>query len=301
MILRNPNLKKEIRDELEYLNSKYFEFDIPVPFKEGLILYPIETRYYDEFVRVSSCFTMDKNETAEGLMTTHLGYLINKMEDKETGQFYTRFLARALELIFHVKGGILCECGHFLSYEEFLKIVQAGKAECPECHSTNLTETIRYINEQDTKKKKLIVNGIEINSKDFDRLRQIVIYQNFPDYQDDSWVDPEVRADQKLKQEILAKQGSGGSATLEQKIVAVSSQSSYKFNEIYDMPMRKFIILLQMIDNVITYQCDRTGLMSGMVTMKKPLEHLLYKPQKSMYGTATTAEAYKGEIAKANG
>lgn len=87
---------------------------------------------------------------------------------------------------------------------------------------------------------------------------------------------------------------------MERKVVAISSQTNYKMEEIYQMPMRKFIMLLGLVDDVITYQADRTGMMSGMVTFKKPLEHWLYKPQKSMYGEAVTQDGYVGEISKAN-
>ena len=60
-------------------------------------------------------------------------------------------------------------------------------------------------------------------------------------------------------------------------------------------------MLLASIDDAMTYECDRIGLMSGLVTSKTPLEHWIYKKDKSLYDTAVDAEVYKGQIEKANG
>lgn len=303
MILRNPNLKKEIADELQHLDAVYFQFDKAITFKNTLTLFPIKVQDYEEFLRVSSCFTLNKNETTEGLMQTDLDFLIQKIEDPITGHFWKINFNRALELIFKISEGIRCkDCGHIISLSSFGKLIQKGAEaiNCPKCGKRNLEEVIRYIQNPKTKKWEIRINDEVLTFRDFERLRQIAIYQNFPDYQDDSWVDPEVREDQRLKNEILAKQGAGGSATLEEKIVAVASQTSYKIDEIYDMPMRKFLLLLSTIDRVIAYTADRIGLMTGLVSTKKPLEHWLYHNKKSMYGEAVTQEAYTQQIAKAN-
>lgn len=304
MQLRNPNLNKEIESELLWLDERYFQFDKPVPFQEGLTLYPILVSDYLEFTTVSSCLTLNKNESPEGLTQSHLGYLVSKMEDKETGGLWSHYFYRLLELVFHIKHGVKClDCGEVMDYKEFWALVSQGEEnlKCSHCQSQNFEETLRCRENPQTHKKELIVNGVAIDSKGYNRLRQIILYQNFPDYQDDSWVDPDVKRDQQRKQEILSKSGEAGSATLERKIVAIASQTSYKLDEILNLPMRKFIIMLQMVDDVIRYQCDRTGMMSGMVTFKQPLEHWLYKNKKSMYGTAVTADSYIQQISKANG
>jgi hypothetical protein len=131
-------------------------------------------------------------------------------------------------------------------------------------------------------KRILVVDGHEINGEDFMRLRKIVLYQNLPDFKDDSWVDRAVREDQKAKQELLSKDM--GSASIEKKIVCVSAVSNYKIDELYDLPIRKFLMLLTSIDDVITYATNRIGSMNGFVKMKNPPEHWIYKKEKGMYG-----------------
>ena len=74
-----------------------------------------------------------------------------------------------------------------------------------------------------------------------------------------------------------------------------------KIEEIYNMTIRKFLMLLSAIDDAMNYECTRIGLMTGMVSMKEPVEHWLYKSEKSMYGSAVTSDDYQSKIKSANG
>lgn len=305
MKIFNPTLKKDLVEELQYCESRYFTFDKPVPFKAGLTLYPVSIQNYEEFMIASSCLLLNKNETTEGLMMSHLDYLVSKMEDEKTGRIMSSYFSKLCEIVFHIQNGMRCkDCGQVISFKEFMDILQKEKenACCPHCGKRNMEEVILYKVNPKTKKKTWVIMGVEINSKDFDRFRQIVMYQNLPDYKDDSWVLAELREDQRLKSELLMKKNGGAvSATLEKKMVCVSAKSCYKIEEIYNMSMRKFIVLLASIDDAMTYECDRIGLMSGLVTSKTPLEHWIYKKDKSLYDAAVDAESYKGQIEKANG
>ena len=304
MKIYNPSLKKEIVEELQYCESRYFTFDKPVPFKTGLTLYPVNLENYEHFLACSSCLLLNKNDSNDGLFMSHLEYLIKKMEDEETGRLMSQYFSRLMEMVFHVENGMRCiDCGKIISFMDFMKIIQEEKenASCPHCGGKNVEEVIRYITNPKTKKKELVIMGVNINSKEFDRLRQIIMYQNLPDYKDDSWVNAELREDQRLKNELLAKNNGGPvSATLEKKMVCVAAKSSYKLEDIYKMPMRKFIMLLSSIDDAMTYECDRIGLMSGLVSSKKPLEHWIYKHESGLYGEMTSKEAFTQQISNAN-
>jgi hypothetical protein len=126
------------------------------------------------------------------------------------------------------------------------------------------------------------------------RLRKIVLYQNLPDFKDDSWVHKEVRDDQKAKQELLSKDA--GTASVEKKMVAIATVTNYKVEELYDMPIRKFLMLLTSIDDVITYATNRIGSMNGFIKMKNPIEHWIYKKDKGIYGEAVDAQTFKKTI-----
>lgn len=301
----NKTLKKEIIDELQYLEDRYFTFDKPIPFITGLTLYPVSIENYNEFLVCSSCLTLNKNETAEGIVMSNLDFLIKKMEDEQVGQLYSRYFSRLMEIVFHIQNGVRCnKCNKIISFADFFKMLQEDKEhiKCPGCGSTDLEEVIRYNINPKTKKKELVIMGVHIDSKNFDRLRQIVMYQNLPDYKDDSWVNSEIREDQRLRNELITKNNGGPVfASLEKKIVCVSAKSSYKIEELFNMSIRKFIMLLTAIDDAMTYECDRLGRMSGLVSSPKPLEHWIYKHEASLYETAVDANEYTSKISAANG
>ena len=51
------------------------------------------------------------------------------------------------------------------------------------------------------------------------------------------------------------------------------------------MTIRKFLMLLSAIDDAMNYECTRIGLMTGMVSMKEPVEHWIYKKESDdLYG-----------------
>ena len=237
MKIYNPNLPQSLVDELNRLNATYFQFDEPIPFKDGLILYPINVRYHDEFLAASECLTLNKDDVEGNEEKTNLEYLLLKMsgkaekqdEDgppkgalekaaeekkaKEEQARISQYFIRICELVFHVKYGIRCaKCGKVYDYQEFL--IKALDKEHPfhcECYKGEEGEeedfdiNIKYRMNPETKKYEILINGITITSEDFDRLRQIVMYQNLPDFKDDTWVDPDMRADQAEKQRLLAK------------------------------------------------------------------------------------------------
>ena len=300
-----PQKDRKILEEIRYMENKYFTFDDPVPFC-GLKIYPVSVREYNTFLMLSDCFLLNKNDDPAGISKSHLDYLLGKLSDEEEGQLWSFKFSKLLEMIFKLEDGLRCtSCGRFISYSDFLKKINQGmdaaEAISCECGKGHYQYIIRYTQDEKTKKRKLVIDGHDITANDFNLLRRIPLYQNMPDYKDDSWVHPEMRAEQAQRQEILSRKEGGVHASLERKIVCVSAKSNYKISEIYNMPMRKFIMLLEVIDDAITYETSRIGLMSGMVSMKGGLEHWVYKKEKSMYGTSTGMEEYIGKINSANG
>ena len=55
------------------------------------------------------------------------------------------------------------------------------------------------------KRYNLIIDGVELDNEKFNRLRKIIMYQNLPDFKDDSWVDKAIRKDQEERQKLMSK------------------------------------------------------------------------------------------------
>lgn len=79
----------------------------------------------------------------------------------------------------------------------------------------------------------------------------------------------------------------------------MSLNSNYKYEEIFDMTLRKFTIALAMVDDIINYKIMKQASMSGLVSLPKgfKLEHWLYKENKDMYGDAyKDMDALKNDV-----
>lgn len=199
--LKYKGLKPEIASEIQGYETAYFREDKPVPFANGLLLYPATMRDYETFSMCTSVLTLNKNEFKEGVRMTNLEFLLYKIQTQnEEGQLLSYKLQRLLEIVFHIHNGIKCtSCGHIIDYKgvELMQYIQKlqearekgevpEKLSCPKCGGSDLIDMIKFGREPDKNKPVLFVNGQMIRSKDFDRLRQIILFQNFSDYRDDS-------------------------------------------------------------------------------------------------------------------
>lgn len=299
-------LDEKLVNFLRKCEFDYFREDLPVPFC-GLLLYPVQVRNYEEFANCCSCLTLDKNKDPKGIANTHLGYLIGKTQIKEDdeGRQWSYRIQRLFELVFHIDNGLKCKkCGKVMRYndKQFIEFVNtindmashpekyegeqpAPELSCPCCGEKEFIEMIKISRNEKTKKYSLFVDGHEITSKDFANLRQIILYQNYPDYADESWIDPAVKRDHDEKMR-LERMRNDLHATIEKKVVCLSISTHYDFKEIYDMSIRKFTMALTAVDDLINYKIMKQATMSGFVSLPKgkTVEHWIYKPDKDLYG-----------------
>ena len=312
--LKYKGLKPEIAKEIEGYENLYFREDKPVPFVGDLMLYPATMRDYEVFSMCTTCLTLNKNEVKEGLRMSNLEYLIFKMQEQtDEGKMMSYKFQKLIEIVFRVQNGIKCtKCNNVLGYfsEELMKYAQEvdtahrtgqpiSKLTCQKCGGTDWIDMIKFGLDPDTKKPILLINGQKITPKDFDRFRQIILFQNFPDYRDDSWVDPAIKKDYQEKLKVQAARSGGATASVEEKVVALSMSTNYKFDELFDMTIRKFTMMLRMVNDKIDYTIMKTGLTSGFSSLPKgqTLEHWLYKKEKDMYGDSyRDAESLHNEV-----
>lgn len=301
MQLFNKNLSPKIIQELIYLDEKFFTFDKPIPFLDNLFLYPVMVEDYAEFLNCSQCCTLNKNDTNEGITMKHLDFLLWKIENEPDGDFLLKKLFHLFEMVFHKSNGLTCQdCGEeisFMSIREFMDNQNNLSAFCcPKCQGKNFSESIKFIVNPKTNHKEISVFGNILNAQNFDRFRQIVMYQNLPNYKDDSWVNLEIRQDQSERIR-LATGNKNLSASLEKKLVCVMASTHYKLEDILQLSLRKFLMLLDTVDDLVNYATERVGRMAGLNKFKGDLEHWIYKPSNSnLYKGAVTLDSLKNKI-----
>lgn len=315
-------LPQDIASMLKTYEHQYFREDKPVPFC-GLFIYPVQIRYFELFSNCLSCLTINKNDDVAGIKMSHLDYLISRTQlPGNEGTEWSYKIQKLFELIFHIDNGLKCKkCGHVIKYDskqftDFMQATQdyvqktvtreqagensAGgdnepvlyeppKLVCPQegCECAEFLEMIKILRDPKTGRAILEIDGQKIDKNDFNKLRQIVPYQNFVDYADDSWVDPEVKKDHDEKIR-LEQQRNDTHATIERKVVCLSIATHYTFEQCYDMSIRKFTMALGIVDDLINYKIMRQAVSSGFVSLPKgkTIEHWVYKPNKDMYGDA---------------
>lgn len=298
-----PEAEKKILEEVDYFRDKYFTYDLPVQVGK-LTLYPVSIKDYNEFLSSSACLTLNKNDDVAGIRMTNIDYLLSKMQDEKEGPMWSLRFTKIIELCFHIKSGLKCpKCGKFMSFEEFyIKYEDKGiidKNSILNCEcGGKYQETIKF-KENEKGKKIFVFDGVEIDNQTFNKLRKYIMYQNLPDYKDDSWVDKAIRDDQAARNELKSR--GSGTASLERKIIGVCVNTHWKIEEVMNMTIRKFLMVLGMVDDIMNYTITRTGLMSGFASLPKgeTVEHWLYKKDEGLYGKAMDMDAYTSQIKNA--
>lgn len=338
---------------MKFYEQKYFTHDEPVPFKKHLKIYPALVRNYYEFYFNVLCFKMNKNDDPEGVSKSHLGYLIHKIKDEETGKQIYNQLVSLLEMTFGIKNGLKCpKCGDLITFDEINKEIESIRlldddqfkevllrqyledvSFCTKCYEeTNdnnnnnndddsnddfvdllnvekIKQMFPNANEKkekyelrhqvidyskDEKDLKLIVDGVEIDSMDYDLLRSIVLYYNIPDY-DDEYINPELKAE--LEEVARLKNPNNVQPSLEKQESCIVSTGVYTYETIKDITIRKMVILLRTIDARLHYFAYRQGELSGMVKFKGELTHWIYgNDNKDKFGDIMTMDALKDKL-----
>ena len=184
-----PESEKKILEEVEYLRDKYFTYDEPVPFC-GLYLYPVSVRNYNEFMTSNACLLLNKNDDPMGIKFTHLDYLLSKISDEKEGVLWSMRFSKIIELCFHILPGMKCsKCGKYIPYDQFfteerVKLYQEGTDEdrkkffdC-DCGEGKMVASLDQKKDEKSNKTVLLIDGHEIDSNNFNKLRKFILYQN---------------------------------------------------------------------------------------------------------------------------
>jgi hypothetical protein len=296
-----------LQDKIKYYEQTFFTYDKPIPFKDNqLLIYPVKITNYYDFYFLISCFTVDKNEdtTGIGIGMSNLDYAFHLMEDETSGKLFTNQFMSLLELIFQIKNGLKCSCSDEVTpYSEIYDQMSLFKTEediqnyieniklCAHCSQIK-KDVIRF-KELPNGKKNLMINEIEINKQDYDELRKIVCYYNIPDY-DDEYIDP------KLKEELeeVAKLQNPNSVqpSLEKQKTCVVTGAPYKYEELDNMTIRRFVLLLRTIDQKLHYFAYRQAEVSGMVSFKNELSHWIYSKKDSKFKDIMSLSSLKEKL-----
>lgn len=313
--------REELLDLMKYYEQAFFTHDLPIYFKQDLIIYPILVKDYYKFYSCISCFKINKNEDMVGIGKSDLGYIIYLCKDEEKGpQIFSQFI-QLIEMIFHIENGFYCPvCKNIIPFSEVSQNIKKyqnipdSESEykkelinkylksvyiCDECtknegHDIHRIESIKF--DKDEKNKDILkINDVPINSSEYDILRNIVLYYNIPDY-DDEYIDPELKKD--LEEVARLKNPNNVQPSLEkQESCIISACSAYTYETIKEISIRKLVILLRTIDAQLHYFAYRQAEASGFVTFKNELTHWIYGvDKKDKFADVMTMDALRDKL-----
>lgn len=215
-----------------------FTNDDPVDFN-GLLIYPVRVRDYFKFMMYSTILNIDKNSIPDPqiISMSYLEFLIHIITSKDESSQ-----------------------GYAYAFYELFKLC------------TRKEDLDIYYGKDENGKFFIKINDIKINKQDFNLLKDIIIHQNIPNYSYED-INPELRKELEEKQRIESK--GRKTVSIEKQISAIVISSSLTFEDVLNMTIRKFYIILEMIDKKLHYEIYKSASMSGMVEFKTEIEHYL--------------------------
>lgn len=222
---------------MKSIRDVFYTFDEPVIYKK-LRLYPITMKHYYVFNGLASCLLLEKNSIQDN----------PELAIKAIGMSY-------LEYLFYVNND-----KNKLTYLlDGLLRLSLGKPDDENFTIGRATDT--------SGKPLLIIEDEEYNSDDFDELREIIAEQNMLDLPNEK-IQKNVRDALEEAQRFKQKLNKSSVASLEEQLVAFSLYSGIPFREIYEMPIRKFVIGIRRSNHMIMSNIYLNASMSGFVKFK---------------------------------
>lgn len=241
--------------DIDYLTTAYFTFDLPVQYKtpQGKIsIYPVKLKQSGIFLTSCGILTIDKNTIPNPkiIQMSYLQFLYEMMSNgsDQTAKLYKQQLLNILMLCLH------CEAP---------KIMIDGNNK-PHIVDKNI--------------------DLDINAKQFDEIKKIILYQNIAHY-DDSYVNPDLK--KAMEEQNQLQNRSLVTPSLERKMAIITAHCGLPKREQEEMTYRSFSLLFEEVCGEVDFTTIRPIALLGKEG--RTMEHWIYKKKKSKYEKYTTS------------
>jgi hypothetical protein len=254
----------------EYVEA-YSVFGAPIIYK-SIKIYPVLAKDYYTFMGISDILKIEKNKTAdiEIIQMSYLYYILQLM--LYDIDFRDAFLT-LVNLVFH------------LDYNEKDKINDFQPNEIL-MQNINEKNCDYYFNgwklkiEMRGKAVSLFIDDKCISASDFEDIRRIILFQNIYDFNE---IELNMSDDFRKVVEKYYELKNRGIAipNLEKKVAVVMSHSSYKLEDMQNLPMR----MLDIMFNNIIAETDYIATKSLEVHLEKghTIDHWIYHKEKQKF------------------
>lgn len=138
---------------------------------------------------------------------------------------------------------------------------------------------------------------IKITADNFDDIKNIILYQTFPDYTD-KYIDPDVK--KATDEYYRLKNKNAKNVPLEHKVICVQAKTGMTLEAIGNLTIRNFYQLFDVIVDEDEYIITKSAELNG-VNFKEPIEHWAHKERKNKYSEAfCDADSFISQVQSAN-
>ena len=216
--------------------DRYLIFDDPIPYKD-LLLYPVKIRDYMLLLTLASCLMLEKNSIRDPVLAVK-AISMSYLE-------YLFFVANPENQLISLFAGLL---GLVLGKKEDKDFI------------------INYWFDKNGKPFFKIDSTI-YNSDDFDQIREIIAEQNGLELPNEK-IQKDVRDKMEEARRFKQRMNKSKSASFEEQIVALSLYSGIDLEKLYNITVRKFVMMIRRTNHMIMSNIYLTASMSGFVTFK---------------------------------
>lgn len=248
-----------MQDSLDKKYEKELTFDLPINVN-GLDLYPVKLKDYLDFMLSIHVFRLNKNEINPLFISmTYLDFLVHMLKsENELGMIYKFMLFKCLSL------------------------------------AVNNPDLMISYGKDEYSKTYIKIGDVTLNSKEFDEIRDIILFQNLPNFHEENIKDADLRKDLEEYARLMNKGKKW--ASLEKQIISVQMGTSLPLKYIYQMTIRKFILTLELTDRKLHYIIYKTASMSGMVKFEKDIDHYLIEQSSGIEDRVVDADSFVNKI-----
>lgn len=238
---------------IDFLRHAYFYFDEPVPYKasNGIVnITPISLRDSEAFLASIDILNIDKNSSPDPkvISMSYLAFLYNIEFAKESNVI--KFVN-----VMNLCLGFTNPCTKWLGRKAFL-------------YDGN--------------------SGIEINQREFDDIRKIIMYQNFIRF-DDTYIDPHLK--KAMAEQDALKNKNFEIPSLERRIAIVTAHTGISKAEQLKMSYRSHTLLFEEVGGEVEYLTTRPIAVYAGKTNE--MEHWIYKKSKDkLEGYIKSVDSY---------